>query len=115
MIRLELPLPPSSNELFLNPRGGRGRRPLAPRYRAWRLEAGWIVKAARLPKITGPYTFELLVPAKMRGDASNRIKAPEDLFVKLGVTPDDRFCQRAAAERSPDVAPGRCVVIIKQA
>ena len=65
-----------------------------------------------LPKFTGPYTFQLLIPEKARGDADGYIKLAQDLFVELGITPDDKYCQDSRATRDPSVPWGRCVVVV---
>lgn len=110
-MRFDLPLPPSTNNAYFNVKG-RGRAPSAATLR-WKGEAGWTVKCAGQGRITGPYSFTILLPAKMRGDVSNRIKLAEDLFVALRVTPDDSKAVSVTAQRSDTVPDGRCVVVIE--
>lgn len=40
-----------------------------------------------------------MLPRKMRGDISNRIKAVEDLLVELSITPDDKFNEGITIKR----------------
>lgn len=106
--RIELPLPPSLNNAYANnPRGGRYPTKKTTK---WKDEAGWIILAMALPRIHGPYRFTLLVPQKMRGDVSNRPKLVEDLFVKLGITPDDSKAVEITCRRDSNVPPGSCIV-----
>lgn len=48
----------------------------------------------------------------MSGDCSNRIKAPEDLLVKEGLTPDDRHAELVMAHRSKAVSGVACIVTV---
>ncbi len=117
--RVELPLPPTANSAY--PTNFRTRRRyLSPTARAWKVEAGWMIRAANPPKIRGPYTFMILVPLKARGDADGYVKLPQDLLSPgkpanpgLGVTPDDRHCQDSRGKRDPSVPWRRCIVILE--
>lgn len=87
----ELPFPPTANNLFVNGKDGKGRF-TSRSYRAWKKSAGTLAKAqARGKRISGPYAMEisLVRPDERRRDASNYIKAVEDLLVWLGITADD--------------------------
>jgi hypothetical protein len=112
IFRAEISIPPSLNNAYSNA-PGRGRVP-SKSHKDWKFTAAWELKVAKPPRLRGPYTFTILLPEKMRGDVSNRIKLAEDLFVGV-VTPDDRHCVKSSAERCADVPPGRCVVIIESA
>jgi Holliday junction resolvase RusA-like endonuclease len=94
---IRLPVPPSTNHLFLNVKG-KGRI-VAPHYAKWRTEAGWMLKAAK-PQPFGKMHVQLgiFIPEKTRGDLSNRIKALEDLLVTHGVIDDDRQVKRITVE-----------------
>lgn len=113
VIRLTLPLPPSSNNLFVNARKGRKR---SDDYKAWRDEAGWLAKlATRHPSpagVSGPYALAITVPHTMKGDVSNRVKAVEDLLVSLRITPDDQHAHRVTVQRG-DVPGRQCIVEIE--
>lgn len=121
--RVELPLPISLNNAYANrkpfwatePRSFRGGRYPTKAHTDWKRAAEWELALAKPPTFVGPYKFQILVPVAMRGDASNRIKLAEDLFVQQGVTPDDSKAVDSRATRSSDVRPGRCVVIVEAA
>lgn len=112
---IELPLVPSLNNAYANnPRGGRYP---TKRVAEWKAEAGWTIQMLRdvnrAGKVSGPYSFTLLVPERMRGDVSNRPKLVEDLFVSLGITPDDSKSVETTCRRDPSVRPGRCIVMVE--
>lgn len=117
MIRLDLPIPPSANELFLNNIGrGYGRR-IAPKYAAWRWQAFLALrnglKSAPVGKIEGRYKLTIYLPERMRGDCDNRIKAVSDFLVDRNITHDDRYCADVRALRASIVEARRCVVEIE--
>ena len=104
-------MPPSTNELY---KKGKGRIYLSPRYKLWKLAAGWEYhrQRRRIAKISGPYTLHLILSsAKRRGDCDNRLKATLDLLKGLGVTPDDRLCEKATAEWG-EAPEGFCRVVL---
>ena len=100
----ELPFPPSLNNLFVN--GKRGRF-TSPKYKAWKDAAGLIANAqAKGRCIAGYYALDvkLVRPDKRRRDASNYLKAVEDLLVSLGITDDDcenQFVSAQWVEKGP--------------
>lgn len=109
-IAVTLPLPPSTNRLYVRTRSG---VTCAPEYKRWKHEAGWTIKAQRIkPLECERYVVEIGVPNSMRGDCSNREKATTDLFVSLGLVRDDRFAEHVSTYRSPKVAPNTCKVLI---
>ena len=110
--RAEITIPPSTNGLFATV--GR-RRVITSAYRQWRERAGWELTISKSKPVTGPYKLTILLPARMRGDLDNRVKATSDLLVSLGLTPDDHQAVSVHAERSRDVLPGRCIVIVSSA
>ena len=119
--RIELPLPISLNNAYANrkpfgatgPSTFRGGRYPTREHVAWKKAAGWELTLAKPPKFSGPYKLKIMVPDKMRGDVSNRIKLAEDLLVENGVTPDDSQCVSATATRSEIVPKGRCILIVE--
>lgn len=106
---ITLPLPPSTNNLFKAV--GRGRAK-SQDYTRWIEAAGWALKQERLSPVTGPFAFLLALPRSMPGDCSNRIKAPEDLLVAHGLTPDDHYADLVMAHRSNAVAGKACIVTV---
>lgn len=90
MISITLPRPPSSNSLFANKQTG--GRSITAEYEVWRVEAGWLLKAARLKPVKGKVKITLTVEDKGRRDLSNAgLKSIEDLLVTHGlIEGDDR-------------------------
>lgn len=105
---VDLPLPPSSNNLYANARG-RGRVKAGP-YKAWLYTAGWGLKLRRAAPVRGWYALFVRVPLKMRGDNHNRFKALGDLLVQHGLVDDDRFEFETHMIRDAAVSAGRCIV-----
>lgn len=89
MTVLNLPFPPSVNNLFVNGKFGRFR---SQKYDSWIMEAGNEILRQRPRKVAGPVilTFEFQEGRDNRKrDISNLIKAPEDLLVKHGIIEAD--------------------------
>lgn len=87
--RFWVPPPPSTNNLFENNITG-GRR-LSQEYQRWRTEAGWELKSQRPRPIRGPVTLDFFHGLRSPlADASNFIKAFEDLLVELGIIEGDK-------------------------
>jgi len=85
-----LPLPPPTNNLFVNV-PGKGRVK-SRRYKAWRRDAILSI-FAQVPaprRIAGAVAVSLCVPATMRGDLDNRLKAALDALVAANRIDDDR-------------------------
>jgi crossover junction endodeoxyribonuclease RusA len=107
-VTLALPVPPSTNNLFINVRG-RGRIK-SQRYRDWVLEAHSWLKQQTCGVVIGAYLVEITLPEMIRGDIDNRIKPISDFLVTEGVTPDDKYMWKVSVERNPNVPPGECHV-----
>lgn len=112
MIDVILPLPPSTNGLFATV--GK-RRVTAPRYLEWQDFAGWEIKRQRPAAVPGRYDLAIYIPAAMRGDADNRIKAVSDILVKHRLIDDDAKARRVVIERCEDITAGKCRVIVQPA
>jgi Holliday junction resolvase RusA-like endonuclease len=106
---ISIPAPPSANNLFAN--SWRGGRHKTRAYRAWCQSAGWHVKLQKPEKVSGKYKLFLTLP-KIRGDASNRLKAVEDLLVSLGLIDDDRHCVSVTAIIDPEIK-GHAVISVE--
>ena len=96
MIILSLPMPPSTNSLYRNV-PGRGRAK-TERYRTWLRAAGNELLAQRvgIQPIQGAFTLTILLPRSKRRaamDASNYIKATEDLLVRHSLIDDDSYAE----------------------
>lgn len=85
-VTVEMPSPPSVNNLFKNA-GRKGRVP-TPAYEDWKRHAGWQVRSQRPASLHGPVSVTI-VHGKRRADLDNLNKAPLDLLVNLGVIDDD--------------------------
>lgn len=87
-LTLVVPMPPSVNSLFRNV-PGRGRA-ITSTYRAWIDEAGYQINRQTHAVFDGDVDLTITIgPRKPGADASNFIKAPEDLLVRHGVLKDD--------------------------
>src|SRR5215217_253324 len=89
MIVLDLPIPPSSNNLFMNLPKGRGRARTSE-YFSWQIEAGLHIQSARQKPLEGPVCVFLRVPENGRRDLDGYWKPILDILVKHRLIPDDR-------------------------
>jgi Holliday junction resolvase RusA-like endonuclease len=86
MTTFDLPLPISTNALFLNKKG-KGRTK-TPQYRAWIEEAGWEIKRQHVPSFNGPVSLAYELSENARIDLDN-LKCVADLLVNMGIIPND--------------------------
>ena len=91
---INLPMPPSVNSLYRNVRG-KGRVKTR-RYCTWLNSAGWHIKDQRPKPLKGKVIIKavLQVPEgfkKKQADASNFLKAIEDLLVEHELIEDDSW------------------------
>lgn len=109
-IVLNLPIPPSTNNLFMNVKGyGRVK---SPAYKQWIQEAGWELMRQRAEHIPGWYELFIFLPAKTRGDIDNRAKALSDLLVKHSVVTDDTKAWAIHIHRDHRVEDG-CQAVLR--
>lgn len=95
MTVIDLPFPPSVNNLFINVKRGRIR---SQKYEDWIQEAGTEILRQRPSKVAGPVSlfFEFRQIDKRKRDITNLLKAPEDLLVRHGIIEaDDNSIVRA--------------------
>lgn len=90
-VTIELPMPPSSNNLFVNAWGNqRGR---TQEYQAWAKAAGRKLDTYGLSPCTGLVRLKMTIHGgkgfPISSDLSNRWKAIEDLLVTHGILKDD--------------------------
>jgi Holliday junction resolvase RusA-like endonuclease len=85
-VELVLPVPPSTNALYRNKRGG--GRVKTEAYRIWRAAAEQLGNAQRPGRRVGQSDLSLYVPPG-RADRSNLIKPLEDAAKAIGVIADD--------------------------
>lgn len=86
MIRIAISFPPSTNNLFATL--GR-RRVTSKEYSAWREANGWEIQVQKPGSIKGRVRLDIKLEEGRRQDASNCIKAIEDLLVTNGVIEGD--------------------------
>lgn len=97
---IEIPVPPSVNEMFRNVRG-RGRVKTAA-YNDWLGHAGWLLQSQHPAPVKGRVVIVISVERVSRcADIDNRVKAILDLLVTHGVIEDDRNVVGFAAAWAP--------------
>lgn len=114
MIRLALPFPPSTNNLFSN--GGKGHgRYRTPKYKAWEQLASLYIKDTHRASL-GAYTIAIALkpPDNRARDLDNFVKALSDLLVAHGVVKDDSYCRRLTVCWNTNMDE-ECVVILHPA
>ncbi len=85
---INLPAPPSSNNMFMNVKG-RGRVRTAE-YNAWIRAAVLMISFQRAKPVPSPVSIVLRVgKINAASDLSNRLKAAEDVLVKNGIITND--------------------------
>jgi Holliday junction resolvase RusA-like endonuclease len=110
---LQLPLLPSTNHLFFNVKGrGRVR---SKRYASWHRDAGWRIRAAKVPKAPGRIvvTVRAALPNRPR-DLDNIVKPLLDALTTFNVIEDDKLVTWLAAEWAAAVAPGMVEIHVRQ-
>lgn len=117
LIVLNLPVAPSANSLWRNVPGV--GRCATPGYRRWTKLASAEADLQTKASVRGPYTLTIeLCELPPNSDASNRMKATEDLLAGF-VTDDDRYNQRPVVEwarnTGAQVAKGRMRVTVRRA
>ncbi len=93
-LTLQLPFPPTTNNLYANSSGGRGRFPTKS-YKAWRERAAVAIRRQAPVPIKGAVTLNIQLgrPDRRTRDLSNYIKALEDALVQHGLIEDDSKVQ----------------------
>lgn len=87
MIVYELPLPPSTNNLFSS---NNGKRYVGGKYKEWRKQADALVMSqGKLRTIEGPVAICIVIRDGAGGDLDNRCKAVLDYLVHHKIIEDD--------------------------
>lgn len=112
MITVDMPYPPSVNNLFVNVQG-KGRRK-SKRYEEWSHVAHMEIMAQRpqwrIQHICGPVSISIVLERRGRPiDIDNGAKALIDALVKMKLIDDDRNVQRLTVEHG-DVKGARVTV-----
>lgn len=87
MLTLKVPIPPTTNHLYLNVKG-KGRVKTKA-YRVWQEQAGWLNSKAKWQPFTGLVAIEITVPTDRRRDLDNYLKALCDLLQYMGILKND--------------------------
>ena len=113
---IQLPLPPSTNNLFATVSR---KRVKSQAYTRWLSAAGWELKAQNPEPIKGRFHFTMVVypPDKRRRDLDNLLKAPLDLLKTHGVIEDDSLAQSISVSwsESPMIVPAHVRVTVEPA
>ncbi len=100
MTTIEIPVPPSVNDMFRNVRG-KGRVKTAA-YNDWLGHAGWLLRSQHPAPVKGRVVILISVERTSKcADIDNRVKAIFDLLVTHGVIDDDRNVVGFAAAWAP--------------
>lgn len=110
-VSLEIPCPPSVNEMFRNLRG-RGRVKTKV-YADWLGHAGWELQRQRPGSVSGRVLIMISVErGSATADIDNRVKAIFDLLVTHDIIEDDRFVVGFAVSWAPPANRMARVLII---
>ncbi len=95
MLTLQLPFPPTTNNLFFNLPGRRGGRAPTKGYKAWKFKAAVAIRQQAPMAVAGAVMLSIVLgrPDRRRRDLSNYIKALEDALVQHGLIEDDSMVQ----------------------
>lgn len=88
-MKLVLPFPPSTNNLFLNARAKGGRRVISARYRDWRERATQAMWGQRIETFGGPVRITMVFEDNGRCDLDNLQKGLLDHLVHHRIIQDD--------------------------
>lgn len=117
MIVLNLPWPPSANNLYLNLPHGRGRT-LSPQGRAYHavVHTRVLEQLRRYPRLAGRLGVTLAInpPDRRRRDICNLEKIVSDSLTKAQVWNDDSQIDDMHITRDEILAGGRVVVTIRE-
>lgn len=114
MIRLQLPFPPSVNQITAVVRG---RKITSKRGREYRKEALEAIRQQFSDRaLTGRLhvVIELYPPDRRRRDVDNSNKAPLDALTCAGVYEDDSQIDHLEIIRCEVTKPGKCIVTIEE-
>lgn len=89
-LRLSIPIPPSTNNLFVARRDGKGRARTSA-YKLWQKGAGMMLLTQPRRLIDGPVRVEIAVPVGRTRDIDNTAKPTLDLLTTMHIIQDDRY------------------------
>jgi len=107
-----LPLPVSANRMYRRGREGKSTH-ISKEYAEWKRDAAHAVQSLNLEPVVGRYLLTILIPAKDRADADNRVKAVSDLLSRVCcVIPDDKHAWQVTVRRDEAIHARLCRVIV---
>ncbi|CCM77108.1 RusA family crossover junction endodeoxyribonuclease [Rhizobium mesoamericanum] len=110
-MHFHLPYPPSAWDLY---EGWGINRRLSGPYKKWRNDAGYFIKAPKLP-ISAPFSLHIALKRQnKRQDLDNRSKAVLDCLQHYKVIKNDNLCERLTMTWAEDL-PAECVVLLQTA
>jgi len=99
-----LPVPPSTNNLYVPRRDGKGRAKTSE-YAAWQREAQMLIMASGCPREGWKHVrVEVLAPLDYRRDIDN-LKPVLDALKTMNVIKDDRWVDEYLVRRVPATEP----------
>ena len=108
-LTLHMPVCPSTNNLFVARRDGKGRAKTTA-YKGWEEAAHLILLGQSRRLIDGPVRVEILAPFSRRRDIDN-CKPVLDLLTKAGVIQDDRYVDDLRIVRVPPSKSGTMMTV----
>lgn len=109
---LKLPVPPSTNELYVYLRKG-NRRVASKKYVSWRMISALMLAGQTKVTFQTIDTLTISIHPNKRRDIDNYAKATLDLLVGHGIMVDDRIVKRLVIERDGTVPPDEAYVSIE--
>ena len=106
-LMLRLPVPPSTNNLFVARRDGKGRTKTSA-YKRWQKGAGMMLLTQERRLIDGPVRVEMEVPVGRTRDIDNTAKPTLDLLKMMNIIQDDRYVDELRIVR---VAKGEMMTV----
>jgi len=114
MIYVNLPLPPSVNNLWrsISRKYGKISVIKSSKYKEWLHYAGSELNSQKPTPVCGEYCLEIFLPENMKGDIDNRIKAINDLLAQHGLIENDRFNKRLVVDFDKNISTSRCKIYV---
>ncbi len=118
MIELQLPWPPTTNNLYTSYRSkskGKIRRLLSPEAKAYKGKVAWICRSqlGSYEPLKGRIhmAMKLHAPNERRCDLDNRLKIVQDALTDARVWIDDEQIDSLSVMRGPVSSNGGCVIL----
>ena len=100
-IVLQLPVPPTTNNLYVTRRDGKGRARTS-QYAAWQKEAQQLIMISGCPREGWRHVrVEVLAPLNYKRDIENCLKCLMDVLATMHIVADDRWIDQIEVRRVP--------------